>query len=70
MSNEIDSDVVIGSFMTGMALGDDFFTAYNNEMPVDDYISIPICEELRNKFKGLIKEPGIYKVELTVTKIK
>lgn len=70
MSDEIDYGSVIGSFMTGMALGDDFFTGYNKEMPIDDYILLPINTELFYKCKGLITEPGIYKFELTVTKIK
>ncbi len=58
----------IGSFETGLALGDDFFTDEPKEVPWENVL----CSILDDpKFdRRLIKEPGLYSVRLTITKIK
>ncbi len=57
----------LGSFRTGLALGDTYFTG---DTAKDDYYLLPAISSLMKECEGLIKVPGLYSFKLIVTKLK
>ncbi len=62
-----DEGIEIGSFKTGLALGDNYFTG---DQPKDDWYLLPALNSLIKECEGLIKEPGLYSFKLQVNKLK
>lgn len=60
-------EVEIGSYSTGLALGDEFFDDSTN---TDEKFLDPVVQQLLYQCDGLIKKPGIYAFRLQVSKIK
>lgn len=57
----------IGSFHTGLAVGDDYFAKQQN-VTMDNLL--PAVYELIHQCDGLIKEPGVYSFRLQIVKLK
>jgi len=57
----------LGSFQTGVAITEEYFTACRN-LKTDTLI--PVIASLSEKCDGLITEPGIYGFYLQVVKLK
>lgn len=63
----VGEELELGSFHTGIALGDEFFTKGNNP---DTRALLPASLELIKQCNGLITEPGIYSLRLQLVKLK
>jgi hypothetical protein len=57
----------IGSFHTGLAVGDDYF-AKNQDVTI--YNLLPVVHSLTIQCDSLIKEPGVYAFRLQIVKLK